>query len=59
MIDFPLGVLFDEPPPRIKVVDVGGLPVEGLAEIYHGLLERGLCDVVAFEPDRTRRCVKK
>ena len=51
MIDFSLGALFDEPPPRIKVVDVGALPVEGLTEIYHRLLERDLCDVVAFEPD--------
>ena len=51
MIEFSLGALFDEPLQRIKVVDVGALPVEGLTEIYHRLLERDLCDVVAFEPD--------
>jgi len=51
MIDFPFGALFDEPLPRVKVVDVGALPVEGSREIYQGLLDRGLCEVVAFEPD--------
>lgn len=49
---FPLSDLFDAPLPRLKVVDVGALPVEGQSEIYQPLLDRGLCDVVAFEPDR-------
>ena len=34
MIDFSLAVLFDEPLPRIKIVDVGALPVDGLRDIY-------------------------
>lgn len=48
---FPLADLFDAPPPRLKVVDVGALPVEGSREIYQDLLDRGLAEVVAFEPD--------
>ncbi len=50
---FSLNALFDEPLPRLKVVDVGALPVEGHEEVYQGLLDRDLCDVVAFEPDRS------
>ncbi|NKB57129.1 MAG: FkbM family methyltransferase [Alphaproteobacteria bacterium] len=49
---FPLAELFDTPLPRLKVVDVGALPLDGHIEIYQGLLDRALCDVVAFEPDQ-------
>ena len=48
---FPFSELFDAPLPRLKVVDVGALPVDGHEEIYQDLLNRGLCDVIAFEPD--------
>ena len=48
---FSLAELFDTPLPPLKVVDVGALPVEGHDEVYQGLYERDLCDVVAFEPD--------
>lgn len=50
-ISFSLSELFDAPPPRLKVVDVGALPVEGHSEIYQGLLDRDLCELIAFEPD--------
>jgi len=48
---FRFGDLFDSALPKLKVVDVGALPVDGHKEIYQELLDRGLCDVVAFEPD--------
>lgn len=48
---FSLVEIFEAELPRIKVVDVGALPVEGHVEIYQGLLDRRLCEVVAFEPD--------
>lgn len=48
---FSLIEIFEAELPRIKVVDVGALPLEGHVEIYQGLLDRGLCEVIAFEPD--------
>lgn len=51
MVEFPFSELFDEPLPRIKVIDVGALPVEGNQEVYQGLLDSSLCDLIAFEPD--------
>ena len=48
---FKFSDLFDAPLPRLKVVDVGALPVDGQEEVYQDLLDRGLCDVIAFEPD--------
>ncbi len=50
-VAFPLSELFDAPLPRLKVVDVGALPVEGHSEIYQDLLDRGMSEVIAFEPD--------
>ncbi|MDD9925665.1 MAG: FkbM family methyltransferase [Rhodospirillaceae bacterium] len=54
---FSFAELFDAPLPRLKVVDVGALPVEGHEEIYQGLFDRDLCDVIAFEPD-AQLCAK-
>ena len=54
---FSFAELFDAPLPRLKVVDVGALPVEGHEEIYQGLFDRDLCDLIAFEPD-AQLCAK-
>jgi FkbM family methyltransferase len=53
MVDqrFQFNELLDSPLPKLKVVDVGALPVDGNEEVYQDLLDRDLCEVVAFEPD--------
>lgn len=47
---FPFTELLEETPPRIKVVDVGALPVQGLGNAWDSMLAQGLCEVVGFEP---------
>ena len=47
---FSLAELMGGDLPRIKVVDVGALPLPDQAEKYARLVELGLCQVVGFEP---------
>ncbi|MDP6951533.1 MAG: FkbM family methyltransferase, partial [Alphaproteobacteria bacterium] len=43
--------------PRIKVVDIGALPIEGISNSWDSLVEQDLCDTVGFEPNE-EACAK-
>jgi len=43
--------LLDGAAPKIKIVDVGALPIEGMTNSWNSLVDQGLCEVMGFEPD--------
>ncbi len=51
MAAFQFRELLDGAAPKIKIADVGALPIEGMTNSWASLVEQGLCEIIGFEPN--------